>query len=465
MNPKAFRLPSPPTTYRMPAEWEPHEATWLGWPHELTDWPGKFAPIPWAFAEIVRRLACVERVFLLVENRAAAARVKTILRKSGVGLDAITFFHVPTDRGWMRDSGPICVVGREADVECGGSPPLLLAVARQSSIVASVGMGREKAGASSRTPHNARASATKQKEILPDTQRRDAKTASGKSLPEDDGGTSTPYTQHPARLSHAGSALLNFAFNGWAKYDDHKKDAKVVARVNAKLKRRVILPEHKSKRVVLEGGAIDVNGCGTLLTTEECLLSRVQERNPGFTRDDYAEIFRRYLGVRNVLWLRNGIAGDDTHGHVDDLARFVDPSTVVTVLENDPAEANYAPLQENLALLREMKDQDGRPLRVETLPMPEPVWFDGQRLPASYANFYIANKIVLVPTFNDPADRVALATLAALFPGREIVPIYCRDLVLGLGTIHCMTQQLGRGPFENNEANPNRLLGDFCATA
>ena len=194
--------------------------------------------------------------------------------------------------------------------------------------------------------------------------------------------------------------------------------------------------------MVLEGGSIEVNGCGTLLTTEECLLSNVQERNPGFTREDYAEIFRRYLGVTNVLWLRKGIAGDDTHGHVDDLARFVDASTVVTVFEDDPADSNYEPLAENLALLKSMKDQDGNALRVETLPMPEPVWFDGQRLPASYANFYIANKIVLVPTFNDPADRVALEKLASLFPTREIVPIYCRDLVLGLGTIHCMTQQL-----------------------
>ncbi len=260
---------------------------------------------------------------------------------------------------------------------------------------------------------------------------------------------------------------MNFAFNGWAKYDDYKKDAKVVARVATQMDERrrakhlrrvrrggplrkqtsggprsVILPEHKGRRVVLEGGSIEVNGRGTLLTTEECLLSSVQERNPGFTRDDYAEIFRRYLGVTNVLWLRKGIAGDDTHGHVDDLARFVDASTVVTVFEDDSTDANYEPLAENLALLKSMKDQDDQPLRVETLPMPEPVWFDGQRLPASYANFYVANKIVLVPTFNDPADRIALEKLGALFPDREIVPIYCRDLVLGLGTIHCMTQQL-----------------------
>jgi agmatine deiminase len=345
--------------FRMPAEWEPHEATWLGWPHQLTDWPGKFSPIPWAFAEIVRHLARVERVFLLVENRSSEQRVKAILRKSGADLDAIVFFQVPTDRGWMRDSGPIAVAGAVA------------------------------------------------------------------------GDSGAP-------------ALLNFIFNGWAKYSDHKKDARAVERANRKLKRRVEQPQHKGRRVVLEGGSIDVNGRGTLLTTEECLLSSVQARNPGFTKDDYAEIFRRYLGVTNVLWLGNGIAGDDTHGHVDDLARFVDASTVVTVAENDPGDANFEPLRDNLARLKAMKDQDGRALRVETLPMPQPVWFAGQRLPASYANFYIANKIVLVPTFNDPADRTALNTLAALFPAREIVPIYCRDLVLGLGTIHCMTQQLPR---------------------
>jgi len=339
----------------MPAEWEPHEATWLGWPHEKTDWPGKFAPIPWAFAEIVRHLARVERVLLLVENAAAESEAKKILRKSGADLHAITFLRVPTDRGWMRDSGPIAVANQSGE-----------------------------------------------------------------------------------------RTLLNFAFNGWAKYSDHKKDARAVERANRIMKQRVVQPEHKSRRVVLEGGSIDVNGRGSLLTTEECLLSSVQQRNPGFAREDYQEMFRRYLGVTNVLWLRNGIAGDDTHGHVDDLARFVDPSTVVTVVEEDPAEQNYEALQENLALLRGMRDQDGRELRIETLPMPKPVWFAGQRLPASYANFYIANQIVLVPVFNDPADRVALNTLAALFPTREIVPIYCRDLVLGLGTIHCMTQQLPR---------------------
>jgi agmatine deiminase len=339
--------------YRMPAEWELHEGTLLGWPHELTDWPGKFAPIPWAFAEIVRHVSRVERVWLLVESREAEARVKTILKKSHASLTNVHFLRIPTDRGWMRDSGPICVKNARSDV-----------------------------------------------------------------------------------------AFNQFLFNGWAKYANHKKDAQVVPRANQSLSRKLFLPKHKGRRVVLEGGSIDVNGLGTLLTTEECLQSRVQQRNPGFAKGDYEEIFRDYLGVTNVLWLKNGIAGDDTHGHVDDLTRFVNPTTVVTIIENDPAEANYAALQENLNLLRSMNDQDGRPLHVETLPMPAPVFFNGQRLPASYANFYIANKLVLVPVFNDANDRVALNTLAKLFPDRETVGIYCRDLVLGLGTIHCMTQQL-----------------------
>jgi len=378
----------PNATFRMPAEWEPHEATWLSWPHELTDWPGKFSPIPWAFAEIVRHLAAVERVFLLVEDQVSENRAKAVLDKAGARVDALTFFHVPTDRGWMRDSGPIAVVTA----------------------------AKEESGA--RTPSQP-----------------------GENLPLDGKG-SDPRAMQTQNDPPTRGVLLHFEFNGWAKYGDHKKDARVVPVANRKLRRPLLVPEHKKRRVVLEGGAIDVNGCGTMLTTEECLLSQVQSRNPGYTKYDYAQVFKKYLGVTNVLWLRKGIAGDDTHGHVDDLARFVDPKTVVTVVEEDPAEANYQPLQENLALLREMKDQNGQLLRVETLPMPRPVYFAGQRLPASYANFYIANRTVLVPTFNDPADRVALNTLASVFPGRAIVPIYCRDLVLGLGTIHCMTQQV-----------------------
>jgi agmatine deiminase len=342
--------------FRMPAEWAPHEGTFLGWPHELTDWPGKFAPIPWAFAEIVRHLARVEHVYLLVEDGAAESRVKLILKKSDVHLDNVQFMRVPTDRGWMRDSGPICVANDSGEV-----------------------------------------------------------------------------------------SFNHFVFNGWAKYSNHQKDAQAVTRINKGLRRKILLPVHNGRRVVLEGGSIDVNGLGTLLTTEECLQSKIQQRNPGLSKNDYEQVFLDYLGVTHVIWLKNGIAGDDTHGHVDDLSRFVDSTTVVTIVEENKSDANYSALQEQLALLQSAKDQDGKPLRIETLPMPAPVFFGKQRLPASYANFYIANKVVLVPVFNDPNDRIALNTLARLFPGREIVPIYCRDLVLGLGTIHCMTQQLPAG--------------------
>ena len=348
----AKRLTPNQLGYRMPAEWEPHEATWLAWPHEKTDWPGKFVPIPWVYGEIVRRLARVERVRMLVGDRDEQERARRVLRKSGANLDAIEFFCVPTDRSWTRDFGAVFV--------------------------------------------------------------KSAKGASG---------------------------ILNWRFNGWAKYDNWKRDDAVTGKLAKRLRLPLWEPTHQGRRVVLEGGSIDVNGKGTLLTTEECLLSPVQARNPGLSREDLHGVFRDYLGVTHVLWLKKGIAGDDTHGHVDDLARFVNPTTVVAVVEQDKSDVNYEPLQENLALLRGMKDQDGRPLRVETLPMPEPVWFDGQRLPASYANFYIANKLVLAPTFNDPNDRVALNTLAALFPDREVVSIGCTDLVLGLGTLHCMTQQ------------------------
>jgi agmatine deiminase len=353
---RTSRKPIEPTPFEqgfwMPAEWEHHEATWLAWPHELSDWPGKFGPIPWAFAEIVRHLSHAERICLLVQNRQAESRVRSMLKDSGTNLHNVDFFRVPTNRGWMRDSGPICVKSSSGEV-----------------------------------------------------------------------------------------AFTHWRFNGWSKYSNHKKDAVAVTQVNKKLKRRLWQPVHNGRWVVLEGGSIDVNGRGTLLTTEGCLLGRTQVRNPGFNRDDYAHVFRNFLGATQALWLRNGIAGDDTHGHVDDVARFINPTTIVAVVEQNPSDVNHAPLQENLTRLRSMKNLDGRGFRIETLPMPAPVYFQGQRLPASYANFYIANKIVLVPTFNDPNDRVALNILTGLFPDREVVGIACRDLVLGLGTIHCMTQQ------------------------
>ena len=333
--------------YRMPAEWEPHEGTWLAWPHEKSDWPGKFASIPWVYCAIIRHLSRVERVHLLVNGAEAEARARRALKRSGVDQDAVDFVRIPTDRCWTRDFCPIFVRGERQRV-----------------------------------------------------------------------------------------TLLDWGFNGWAKYGNWKKDDAVPARIAALKGMPAMAPAFRGRRIVLEGGSIDVNGRGLLLTTEECLLSDVQARNPGLSRADMEQIFARFLGVRETIWLKNGIAGDDTHGHVDDLARFVSPDVVVMASERDRTDANYDALAENLAILRRRKD-----LRVVPLPMPRPIYFAGQRLPASYANFYIANRMLLVPTFNDPGDREALNTLSALMPDREVVGIHCGDLVLGLGTLHCMTQQ------------------------
>jgi agmatine deiminase len=326
----------------MPAEWEPHEATWLAWPHERSDWPGKFAPIPWLYGEIVRHLARVERVRIIVENADIEQGVRKILKKSHADLAAVEFFHYPTNRSWTRDYCPLFVKNARGEV-----------------------------------------------------------------------------------------ALTHWRFNGWAKYPNFEQDAAVPGEIALKLNLRRF-----ETGMVLEGGSIDVNGAGKLLTTEECLLSDIQARNPGLPRAGIERAFADYLGIEETIWLGRGIAGDDTHGHVDDIARFTSRATVVIAIEPDRADPNHQPLQENLARLRARGD-----LRVATLPMPEPVYFNQQRLPASYANFYIANGIVLAPTFSDPKDRVALNTLARLFPDRQIVGIPCRDLVLGLGTLHCMTQQ------------------------
>jgi agmatine deiminase len=323
--------------FRMPAEWEPHEATWIAWPREKLDWPGKFAPIPWLYGEIVRHLARVERVRILTEEE---SRVRGILKKCGANLSAVEFFRCATNRSWTRDYGPLFVRN--------GAP-----------------------------------------------------------------------------------AIVHWRFNGWAKYANYQCDAAVPARIARHLNIPLV-----ETGLVLEGGAIDVNGAGKLLATEECLLSDVQARNPGVSRRQLERAFQKYLGANEVIWLGRGIAGDDTHGHIDDLARFTSTSTVVTAIERDKSDPNYEPLRENLARLKSRTD-----LRVVTLPMPEPVYFNGQRLPASYANFYIANGIVLAPVFGDKNDRAALNILSRLFPDREVIGIYCRDLVLGLGTLHCMTQQ------------------------
>ncbi|MBI2804530.1 MAG: agmatine deiminase family protein [Planctomycetes bacterium] len=341
--------------WRMPAEWEPHDATWIAWPHNRADWPGKFAPIPWVYGDIVKHLHTGEFVHLLVNDLTHEKRARQVLKKVGVDLERVRFFRIPTDRVWLRDSGPIFLTNPRGQL-----------------------------------------------------------------------------------------AMTDWHFNAWAKYDNWKKDDQVPARINKHLGIKSWRPTCKGKRLVLEGGSIDVNGTGLLLTTEECLLSPIQARNPHLDRTEIERQLCDHLGVKKVLWLNRGIVGDDTHGHVDDLARFVGPGTVVTVVEDNHADPNFEILQENLERLTAMTDLAGQPLTLETLPMPAPLIFDGQRLPASYANFYIGNEKVLMPTFNDPNDAVALATLAALFPGRTVVGIHAVDLVWGLGTLHCMTQQQPR---------------------
>ena len=339
----------------MPAEWEPHEATWIGWPHNRSDWPGRFGPIPWVYAEIARWILRGETLRVLVESRAHEESARRVLRRVGADSARIEFFRIPTDRGWTRDSGPAFV-------------------------------------------------------------RR------GAPRPE--------------------VAIRRFRFNGWARYPDWRKDDRVPERVARALDLRVFPAAPSGREVVLEGGAIEVNGSGTLISTEECLLDpRVQVRTPGFARADYERVFRDSLGAENVLWLGRGIAGDDTHGHVDDLCRFTGPRTVVLCREDNALDENHAALEENRERLESMRLEDGSRVEVVYLPMPDPVRFDGRRLPASYANFYVANAAVLVPTFNDPKDRIALGILGELFADRPVVGIHAGDLVWGLGTIHCLTRQ------------------------
>ncbi|HMI84967.1 MAG TPA: agmatine deiminase family protein [Polyangiaceae bacterium] len=342
--------------FRQPAEWEEHRATWLGWPHQAEDWPGKLPAIVWVYTEIVKKLSTREQVCLFVQNQRVEASARDALAKAGVHLESIEFLRYATDRTWMRDIAP--------------------------SFVKSAG------------------------EV----------------------------------------AMVDWDFNGWAKYPNFRRDNRVPSRIARHRAMRRFVPTAAGRggdaaptTVVLEGGSIDCDGKGTMLTTEECLLSDIQQRNPGLDRAALERVFADYLGVRKVLWLGRGIAGDDTHGHVDDLARFVKPGTVVLAQESDERDENHAPLKENLERLQSMTDDEGRRLEVIALPMPSPLVFDGMRLPASYANFYIANELVLVPTFNDPRDRDALGILAELFPDREVVGIHAVDLVWGLGTLHCLS--------------------------
>jgi agmatine deiminase len=340
--------------YRMPAEWEKHEATWLGWPHNKTDWPGKFSPIPWVFSEMVRKISAGE-IVRIIATTPVQQQARRVLKRAGVGLEQIEFFNYPTNRGWTRDFGPMFL---KNDKKSGN-----VAVAR-------------------------------------------------------------------------------FRFTAWARYPDWKKDDAVPPKTAKKLRLPLLPAKIGEKDFILEGGSIDVNGKGTVLTTEECLLHKtVQVRNPGFGKEDVEQALRDNLGVSNVLWLGDGIVGDDTHGHVDDLCRFVNPKTVVLIQESNPNDVNYRPLHENRERLEGMRLEDGSKIEVVPLPTPAPLYYDDMRLPASYANFYISNAAVIVPTFNDPNDHIALGTLSELFTDRPVVGIHAVDLVLGFGTLHCLTQQ------------------------
>lgn len=357
MNPSPLTThDSPLTTYsafRMPAEWAPQERIWLSWPHAKADWPGKFQPIPWVFAEMVRVITgSGQRVGLLVKDAAIRAEVMEMLDRAGVELKLVDMLEVKTNRGWLRDCGPIWV-----------------------------------------------------------------------------------------KLEDGERIALDWKFNAWAKYNNWKLDNEVPADIAAFTGDDMLSPTANDNDIVLEGGGIEVNGEGTIIVTEEWLLSDTQVRNKGFTREDYEAVFEHYLGAHNVIWLGHGIVGDDTHGHVDDITRFVDANTIVTCIETDKNDENYELLRNNKKRLQKARDQDGEPFTIIDLPMPRPVIFEGQRLPASYANYLICNKVVLVPVFNDVADKDALRILQECFPDRDVVGIYARDLVWGLGTIHCLTQQ------------------------
>jgi agmatine deiminase len=357
-----------PMNYRMPAEWAPHAATWIAWPHNSDDWPGKFQAIPWVYCEIVRHLSQVEDVHILVNNAEAERRATNLLRRAGAHLARLHFHQWPTDRVWLRDSGPIFV--KKMD---------------------------------------------------------EGKNPTGEL------------------------AITNWKFNAWAKYDNWQRDDQIPVHVAhhydiPQIRPQVELLNGTIHRLVLEGGSIDTNGAGLLLTTEECLLSKIQERNPGLgdeaeTRQRLEHAFHEYLGIEKVLWLHKGCAGDDTHGHIDDITRFVGENKILTAVEPNPHDENFLPLAENLDRLLKFRNLQNKPFEIVELPMPAPVIFEGQRLPASYANFYIANGLVLVPTFNDPNDRHALNIIAQCFPDREIIGIHAIDLVWGLGTLHCLSQQ------------------------
>ncbi len=336
--------PTPATLgYRWPAEWEPHAATWLAWPHNRETWPGKFEPIPSLWEKLVRTLGEFEPVHICAGGEAVMTEARATLG----GIANVTLHDIATNDVWARDHGPMFLAG----------PPSL----------------------------------------------------------------------EPA--------LVDWAYNAWGgKYPPFDLDNAVPMQVAELTGRRRFTPG-----IVMECGALEGNGEGTILTTEPCLLN--PNRNPTLSKGQIERYLTDYACAKKILWLTGGIAGDDTDGHIDELARFVGPTTVVAAVESDPREDNYQPLGDNFSRLKTMRDASGRPLDVIPIPMPRPRYYDNQRLPACYLNFYIANRIVIVPQFGDPADRVAMETLARLFPNRQVRGLDALDLVWGLGAFHCITQQ------------------------
>lgn len=326
----------------------------LCFPHDGKDWPGKYGAIQWALVEFIKKIASVEKVYLLVSDEKLKEKVAGMLERAHVDASRVHYILQRTNRSWMRDSGPLIV---------------------------KKGNGEREA--------------------------------------------------------------LDFGFNGWAKYANYRLDRHVPAKAASFLDLPLTKAMYKGRQVVLEGGAIDSNGKGTLLTSEECLLDpEIQVRNPGFTKADYEAVFAEYLGITNTIWLGKGIAGDDTHGHIDDLCRFVNADTIISVIESDKKDENYEALQDNLSRLKKASLEDGSSPVVVELPMPQKLYFEDIRIPASYANFLILNGTVLVPTFNDPNDRIALNIIADCFPGREVIGISAIDLIWGFGTLHCLSQQV-----------------------
>ena len=335
---------------RMPAEWEKQDSTWIAWPHNKDDWPGKFEYIPEVFSNIIYHILKVQKVNLLIQNSREKDVVLQILKKKKINIKNLHFISCKTDRAWLRDSFPIFVKNKN---------------------------GKKK--------------------------------------------------------------LINWKFNAWAKYNNFSKDRNIHLKIKNFKKYKVITPRLKNKHIVLEGGSIDVNGKDTVLTTRECLLSTVQQRNPGLKKTDYENIFRKFLGIKNVVWLNKGIKGDDTHGHIDDIARFISKNKIFVAFEKNKKDKNHKILCENIKVLEKFSKKNK--IKIIQVPMPKPKFIQNIRLPASYLNFYIANKIVLLPTFNDPNDNSVIKLFKKHFKNRKVIPVDCSVLVWGFGTIHCLTQQ------------------------